>query len=36
MSPAERGLVSEPIENLAADRFVAEHLGGVDPRRLEE
>ena len=36
MSPAERRLVSEPIEDLEADRFVQEHLGGVDPERLEE
>jgi ethanolamine utilization cobalamin adenosyltransferase len=36
MSPAERRLVSEPAEYLQADHFVEEHLGGIDPRRLED
>ena len=35
-SPAERRLASESIEDLQADEFVAEHLGGVEPERLAE
>ena len=30
MSPEERRLIKTPVENLAADRFVGEQLGGVD------
>ncbi|HZQ63776.1 MAG TPA: hypothetical protein VFA66_00935 [Gaiellaceae bacterium] len=36
MSPAERRLASESIEDLQADRFVQEHLGGFDPERREK
>jgi hypothetical protein len=35
MSPAERRLRHEPIEDLQADRFVDEHLGGTEPPSLE-
>jgi len=35
-SPAERRLASESVEELQADEFVAEHLGGVEPERLAE
>jgi hypothetical protein len=36
MRPAERRFVSEPIEDLAADRFVEEHVGGIHPERPED
>jgi len=35
MSPAERRLFSQPIEDLQADRSVDEHLG-IDPEWPEE
>ena len=35
-SPEDRRLASESVENLQADEFVAEHLGGVEPERLAE
>ena len=34
MSPAERHFSEESVEDIAAERFVGEHLGGVDPERL--
>jgi hypothetical protein len=33
MSPAERR-AAESIDDLQADKFVSEHLGGIDPERL--
>jgi predicted RNA-binding protein Jag len=36
MSPAERRIVGESVEDIQADTFVGEHLGGVDPERLIE
>ena len=36
MSPAEREFTGESVEDHQADEFVDEHLGGVDPRRLDE
>jgi hypothetical protein len=35
-SPAEQRLATESIEDLQADEFVGEHLGGVEPPRLAE
>jgi hypothetical protein len=34
MSPAERHLSEESIDDFQADEFVSEHLGGIDPERL--
>ena len=34
MSPAERRLSEESIDDFQADEFVSEHLGGSDPDRL--
>jgi hypothetical protein len=34
MSPAERHLAEESIDDFQADKFVGEHLGGSDPGRL--
>ena len=34
MSPAERRRADESIDDLQADEFVSEHLGGIDPERL--
>ena len=34
MSPAERRLTGESIEDLQADESAGEHLGGIDPGRL--
>jgi hypothetical protein len=34
MGPSERAVAREGVEGLQADEFVAEHLGGTDPRRL--
>ncbi len=34
MSPAERRLAEESIDDFQADEFVSEHLGGIDPERL--
>ena len=34
MSPAERHLSGESIDDFQADEFVSEHLGGIDPERL--
>jgi hypothetical protein len=36
MSPAERHAAREGFEGQQADEFVEEHLGGTDPRRLDE
>ncbi len=37
MSPAERHVSGESIEDFQADEFVGEHLGGIEPeRRLGE
>ncbi len=37
MSPAERHVSGESIEDFQADEFVSEHLGGIEPgRRLGE
>ena len=34
MSSAERQFAEESVDDLQADRFVSEHLGGSDPDRL--
>jgi hypothetical protein len=34
MSPAERHFASESVEDVQADEFVSEHLGGIEPERL--
>lgn len=34
MSPAERRFASESAEDIQADEFVGEHLGGIEPERL--
>ena len=34
MSPAERHLAGESIDDFQADEFVSERLGGIDPQRL--
>ena len=34
MSPAERHRVSESVDDIQADAFVGEHLGGVPEDRL--
>ncbi len=34
MSPEERRFAEESIEDMQADEFAREHLGGVDPDRL--
>ena len=34
MSPAERHLAEESIDDFQADEFVSERLGGIDPERL--
>lgn len=34
MSPAERRMTGESVEDIQADKFVSEHLGGIDPERL--
>ena len=34
MTPEERRSADESFEDRQADRFVAEHLGGIDPERL--
>ena len=31
-SPSERRLAQESLEDYQADEFVAEHLGGVEPK----
>ncbi len=37
MSPAERHVTGESIEDFQADEFVGEHLGGIEPeQRLGE
>ena len=36
MSPAERRITGESVDDIQADGFVGEHLGGVDPERLIE
>jgi hypothetical protein len=36
MSPAERRVSGESVEDIQSDRFVGEHLGGADPERLLE
>jgi hypothetical protein len=37
MSPAERRIASEPVEDLQADRFVEEQLGGeLDLERRDD
>ncbi len=36
MSPAERHIASERVEDVAADEAAEERLGGFDPDRLEE
>jgi hypothetical protein len=35
-SATERRLATESAEDLQADEFVAEHLGGIEPKRLAE
>jgi hypothetical protein len=34
MTPEERRSADESFEDRQADRFVGEHLGGIDPERL--
>jgi hypothetical protein len=34
MSPTERRFDEESIDDIQADAFVSEHLGGIDPERL--
>ena len=36
MSPEERRIATEGVENLAADQVSEEHLGAFDPESLEE
>jgi hypothetical protein len=36
MTPEERRLATEGVENLAADREAEGHLGAINPERLEE
>ena len=36
MSPDERRLEEESVEDIQADAFVGEHLGGINPERLIE
>jgi hypothetical protein len=35
-SPTERRRAAESFEDSQADEFVAEHLGGAEPKRLAE
>jgi hypothetical protein len=35
MSRAERRFVDESVEDRQAEGFVEEHLGGIDPKRLQ-
>jgi len=34
MSPAERRFEEESVDDIQADAFVSEHLGGINPERL--
>ena len=34
MSPAERRLSEESIDDFQADEFTGEHLGGIEPGRM--
>jgi hypothetical protein len=34
MSPAEQRFEEESVEDIQADAFVGEHLGGINPDRL--
>jgi hypothetical protein len=36
MSPGERHFAAESVEDMQADEFVSEHLGGIEPERLVE
>jgi hypothetical protein len=36
MSPAERDFADESIDDIQADEFVTEHLGGIRPERLSD
>ena len=36
MSADERRFIAENVEGHQADEFVGEHLGGVEPKRLDE
>ena len=36
MSPAEQRFEDESVEDIQADAFVGEHLGGINPERLLE
>jgi hypothetical protein len=36
MSPDERRFTKESVDDIQADAFVSEHLGGTDPERLVE
>ena len=36
MSPAERRFEEESVDDIQADAFVSEHLGGINPERLVE
>jgi hypothetical protein len=36
MSPAERRFEEESVDDIQADAFVSEHLGGINPERLIE
>jgi hypothetical protein len=35
-SAEDRKVASESVDDIAADEFVGEHLGGVDPGRLTD
>ena len=32
MSPTERHFAEQPVEDIATDEFIGEHLGGTEPR----
>lgn len=34
MSPTERHFAEQPVEDIATDEFIGEHLGGTEPERL--
>jgi hypothetical protein len=36
MSPAERRFEEESVDDIQAEAFVSEHLGGINPERLIE
>jgi hypothetical protein len=32
MSPSERRFAEQPVQDIATDEFIGEHLGGTEPR----